>query len=96
MLPNRSLWLTRRAGNAIYLDVVRHDRAIVTVHDIIPYLAASDRLDGFPVKKGVPMILNTSYNQNEPMVCRPKEAIDCFLRTKMVVLVLGDRVASRG
>ena len=34
--------------------------------------------------------LNTSFNENEPVVCRPAEALDCFLRTKMDVLVLGD------
>lgn len=39
---------------------------------------------------GVPVILNTSFNDNEPIVCRPEEAIDCFLRTQMDVLVLGD------
>ena len=39
---------------------------------------------------GVPMLLNTSFNENEPIVCRPKEAIDCFLRTKMDTLVLGN------
>jgi len=44
---------------------------------------------------GVPMVLNTSFNENEPVVCRPDEALDCFLRTKMDVLVLGDRYVSR-
>ena len=39
---------------------------------------------------GVPVVLNTSFNDNEPIVCCPEEAIDCFLRTKMDVLVLGD------
>ena len=39
---------------------------------------------------GVPVVLNTSFNDNEPIVCRPEEAIECFLRTKMDVLVLGD------
>jgi carbamoyltransferase len=38
---------------------------------------------------GVPVVLNTSFNENEPVVCTPKEALDCFLRTKMDVLVLG-------
>ena len=38
----------------------------------------------------VPMVLNTSFNENEPVVCRPEEALACFLRTKMDVLVLGD------
>ncbi|GGI81979.1 carbamoyltransferase family protein [Legionella impletisoli] len=43
----------------------------------------------------VPMLLNTSFNENEPVVCKPKEAMDCFLRTKMDVLVLGNYVIRR-
>ena len=39
---------------------------------------------------GVPVVLNTSFNENEPIVCTPHEAVDCFLRTKMDVLVLGN------
>jgi carbamoyltransferase len=38
---------------------------------------------------GVPLVLNTSFNENEPVVCRPEEALDCFLRTKMDLLVIG-------
>ena len=44
---------------------------------------------------GVPIVLNTSFNENEPVVCKPEEAIDCFLRTKMDVLVLGDTYITR-
>jgi carbamoyltransferase len=44
---------------------------------------------------GVPMVLNTSFNENEPVVCRPQEALACFLRTRMDVLVLGNRVLRR-
>lgn len=44
---------------------------------------------------GVPMVLNTSFNENEPVVCRPQEALDCFLRTKMDVLVLNDWMITR-
>ncbi len=44
---------------------------------------------------GVPLVLNTSFNENEPVVCRPEEALDCFLRTNMDVLVLGDTFVSR-
>jgi carbamoyltransferase len=44
---------------------------------------------------GVPMVLNTSFNENEPVVCEPKEALDCFLRTRMDVLVIGDRILLR-
>jgi carbamoyltransferase len=39
---------------------------------------------------GVPVVLNTSFNDNEPIVCRPEEALDCFLRTQLDALVLGD------
>jgi carbamoyltransferase len=39
---------------------------------------------------GVPMVLNTSFNENEPIVCKPREAIDCFLKTRMDVLYLGN------
>ncbi len=44
---------------------------------------------------GVPMILNTSFNENEPVVCKPEEALDCFLRTNMDVLVLGNTIVRR-
>jgi carbamoyltransferase len=38
----------------------------------------------------IPLILNTSFNRQEPIVARPEEAISCYLRTDMDVLVLGD------
>jgi len=44
---------------------------------------------------GVPIVLNTSFNENEPVVCTPTEALDCFLRTKMDVLVLGNWLVQR-
>jgi carbamoyltransferase len=44
---------------------------------------------------GVPMVLNTSFNENEPVVCEPKEALDCFLRTRMDVLVMGETLIER-
>ena len=43
----------------------------------------------------VPMLLNTSFNENEPIVLRPAEALDCFLRTHMDVLVMGRHVVER-
>jgi carbamoyltransferase len=45
---------------------------------------------------GVPVVLNTSFNDNEPIVCRPEEAIGCFQRTQMDALVLGDFLITRG
>jgi carbamoyltransferase len=53
-------------------------------------------IEAFRDLTGVPMVLNTSFNENEPVVCRPQEALDCFLRTKMDVLVLGDVFIERG
>ena len=44
---------------------------------------------------GVPMVLNTSFNENEPIVCKPKEALETFLRTKMDILVMGDWMIKR-
>jgi carbamoyltransferase len=48
-----------------------------------------DLIKRFESKTGIPVILNTSFNENEPIVCQPYEAIECFLRTKMDVLVIG-------
>ena len=48
-----------------------------------------DLINTFNDKTGVPMLLNTSFNENEPVVCLPDQALDCFLRTNMDVLVLG-------
>ncbi|MDB3947349.1 carbamoyltransferase [Candidatus Pelagibacter sp.] len=44
---------------------------------------------------GIPMVLNTSFNENEPIVCKPEEALETFLRTKMDLLVLGDWMVKR-
>ena len=49
----------------------------------------------FYEKTGVPILLNTSFNENEPIVDSPSHALDCFLRTKMDLLVLGDIVVER-
>jgi carbamoyltransferase len=52
-------------------------------------------IDSFRELTGVPMLLNTSFNENEPVVCRPAEALACFLRTNMDVLVLGNVMVER-
>jgi carbamoyltransferase len=41
---------------------------------------------------GVPIVLNTSFNENEPIVERPEQALDCFLRTDMDVLIMGHHI----
>jgi carbamoyltransferase len=52
-------------------------------------------LRAFDALTGVPVLLNTSFNENEPIVHRPEEALDCFLRTDMDVLVLGRYVLEK-
>ena len=52
-------------------------------------------ISDFAELTGVPVVLNTSFNENEPIVCTPQQAIDCFLKTKMDVLYLGNFAARR-
>jgi len=52
-------------------------------------------ISAFQAIFGVPMVLNTSFNENEPVVCTPAEALACFLRTRMDVLVMGNWLLSR-
>ena len=52
-------------------------------------------ISNFGSLTSVPLVLNTSFNENEPVVCRPEEALDCFLRTRMDVLVLGSFFVER-
>ncbi len=49
----------------------------------------------FERKTGIPVLLNTSFNENEPIVCRPEEAIDCFKRTRMDVLAIGPYLSEK-
>lgn len=52
-------------------------------------------IEAFAGLTGVPILLNTSFNENEPVVCRPEEALDCFIRTGMDTLVLGNWLVER-
>ena len=52
-------------------------------------------IESFRAFTGIPMVLNTSFNENEPVVCKPQEALDCFLRTKMDLLVMGNTIIAR-
>jgi carbamoyltransferase len=54
-----------------------------------------DLIRAFARITGVPMLLNTSFNENEPIVLTPEQALDCFLRTSMDVLVIGRHVLER-
>ncbi len=48
-----------------------------------------DLISAFGRITGIPVVLNTSFNENEPIVCKPEQAIDCFIRTRMDVLAIG-------
>src|SRR5260370_26536992 len=52
-------------------------------------------IKAFARLSGVPMLLNTSFNENEPIVLTPAQALDCFLRTSMDVLVVGRHTLER-
>jgi carbamoyltransferase len=52
-------------------------------------------ISDFAKLTGVPVVLNTSFNENEPVVCTPQEAIECFKKTKMDVLYLGNYAVRR-
>jgi carbamoyltransferase len=52
-------------------------------------------IDSFRQVTGIPILLNTSFNENEPIVLRPAEALDCFLRTDMDLLVIGRHVLAK-
>src|ERR1700728_92624 len=52
-------------------------------------------LRAFGDQTGVPVVLNTSFNDNEPIACRPEEALDCFQRTQMDVLVMGNFILEK-
>jgi carbamoyltransferase len=52
-------------------------------------------ISAFRDKTGVPVVLNTSFNDNEPIVCTPQEAVECFLRTRMDALALGNYLVKK-
>lgn len=54
-----------------------------------------DLIKAFQRRTGIPVVLNTSFNENEPIVCTPEEAIDCFTRTRMDVLAIGPYVVTK-
>jgi carbamoyltransferase len=52
-------------------------------------------INAFGELTGTPVVLNTSFNENEPIVCTPDEAVDCFMRTKMDALVVGNHLVQK-
>ena len=54
-----------------------------------------DLINEFKRRTGVPVLINTSFNENEPIVCNPEEAVNCFIRTKMDMLVIGNCIIKK-
>jgi carbamoyltransferase len=52
-------------------------------------------IEAFERQTGIPVVLNTSFNENEPIVCTPADALACFLRTRMDLLVMGNWMVRR-
>jgi carbamoyltransferase len=52
-------------------------------------------IQAFERESGLPIVLNTSFNENEPIVCTPEDALACFLRTRMDLLVMGNWMVRR-
>jgi carbamoyltransferase len=52
-------------------------------------------INAFKQQTGVPVVLNTSFNENEPIVCTPDEAVECFARTKMDALAIGNYLVQK-
>jgi len=93
---------SRASEHATALDRVRDVRSVIPAVTHVDHSARIQTVDraanpryyavieAFRQRTGVPVILNTSFNKQEPIVARPEEAISCFLRTEMDALVLGD------
>ncbi len=97
-------WFVRAAPSPAMLlvDLVRPERRAqipaVTHHDGTGRLQTVDRADSpqfhaliaaFAARTGVPVLLNTSFNEHEPIVCTPADALRCFTKTRMDALCLG-------
>ncbi|MBS1541759.1 MAG: carbamoyltransferase [Bacteroidetes bacterium] len=83
----------KRASIPAVTHVDGTGRLQTVMKDISPRYYAL--IDKFREKTGVPILLNTSFNENEPIVNTPAEALDCFLRTNMDMLVLENCVIER-
>jgi len=86
-----------KSGKRAQIPAVTHvdgTGRLQTVHrDVSPLYYAL--IDSFRKITGLPVLLNTSFNENEPIVNTPAQALDCFLRTEMDVLVMGNCVVFR-
>jgi carbamoyltransferase len=93
MLMVYSIKPERRAEIPAVTHIDGSGRLQTVTHDLNPTYYRL--IEAFHKLTGVPIVLNTSFNENEPIVCTPREAIDCFLKTRIDVLYLGNCVVRR-
>jgi carbamoyltransferase len=76
----------------IYFNLKKFAKLILIRLHIFRYYKL---INAFNKITGVPILLNTSFNENEPIVCNPKEALNCFIRTNMDILVMENWIIKR-
>lgn len=90
--------------SAMVKEEKRANIPAVTHHDLTarPHTVSKDvnpkywdLINEFYQITGIPVVINTSFNENEPIVCTPSEAIECFLRTEMDCIAIGDFLVSK-
>lgn len=81
-----------RPDKKALLPAVTHQDGTARVHTVNKNISPLfwQLIAEFEKIKGVPVVLNTSFNENEPIVCTPQQALDCFLRTDFDVLAIGN------
>ncbi len=86
-----------REERRVEIPAVTHVDGSGRLQSVLPEVAPRYHalISAFHEKTGVPILLNTSFNENEPIVNAPEHALDCYLRTQMDVLVLGNCVVRR-
>ncbi len=79
------------------LPAVTHNDGTARVHTVNRRVSPKywELISEFEKISGVPVLLNTSFNENEPIVCTPENAIDCFLRTEFDVLAIGNFLVTK-
>jgi carbamoyltransferase len=76
---------------AVHVDGTCRLQTVTDAHNGVYYRLIRE----FHRQTGVPMVINTSFNVQEPIVCTPEEAIACYSRTQMDCLVLGSLLAEK-
>ncbi len=79
------------------IPAVTHADGTARVHTVNKHINPKywNLINEFGKITGVPILLNTSFNENEPIVCTPEDAVDCFLRTEFDVLAIGDFLVTK-